>query len=125
MLFCAAHREFLWPTSTRCAQMSLKLFHIINDLCHFHTKHPTYYHIYLALCTIYHFNSVGAYRSPLKVLFSICWVLHLPCNCCDIELTEIWVINTSNILMSKTAVQVIFWVSLLVWYQSPQPREAL
>ena len=61
---------------------------------------------HLAQCTIYYFSSVEAI-SPLKVLLG----LQLPCN---IELTEIWAQNASNMLACKTAAQVILWVSLLV-----------
>ena len=91
-----------------------------NAMCHFHSQHPIYHHIDLAPCTIYHFSLVEVY-----LLWKCCWVLQLLCNCCDIELTKIWAINVSNAYTSKTAVQVILWVNLLVQYQSPEPREAL
>ena len=76
---------------------------------------------HLALCTIDHFNSKETISS-LKVLFNL-WVLS--CNCCHIDLTEMWAINASNVLASKTAVQVIFWVNLLGQYRSAEPCEAL
>ena len=59
------------------------------------------------------------------VLGWVCWILQLTWNCCDTELTEICAINASNVQTSKTAVQVILWVSLLVQYRSLEPREAL
>ena len=55
---------------------------------------------HLGLCAIYHFGSKEAISS-LKVLFKLCV---LSCNCCYIELTEIWAMNAWNVLMSKTAV---------------------
>ena len=54
-----------------------------------------------------------------------CLVLQLSRNCLNNQLIEILPINGSNVQTSKIAVQVILWVSLLVWFQSLEPREAL